>query len=260
MRIVSIDRRRVRQLLASPLVTVRTRFQVAAPRATEAAEWAGIRAVVFDRDGTLLRYDEEWLLATLQQAWPALTLTVLNGYWGRNAHLMPSTPEGEPEFWLKLWTLFVADHGGTAAHAEELARLACGYHGAFHAYTDTHNCLNWLRSREIRLSVLTNHPMVSVAATLRNANVDPEWFDALINAYPQSKPDPAAYQKALDALGLQPEECLLVDDEPANVQGALAVGMRAVLLDRADVHTGNDLPKIRRLDEIVTLLAQESSQ
>ncbi|MFI6094865.1 HAD family hydrolase [Lentzea sp. NPDC051213] len=219
-----------------------------------------IRAVVFDRDGTLLRYDEEWLLAQLQQAWPPLTLEVLNSHWGRHAHLMPATPEGEPEFWLTLWTLFVAAHGGTAADAEELARLAGGYHGAFHPYADTHDCLNWLRGRGIRLSVLTNHPMVSVAATLRNANVDPGWFDALINAYPRSKPDPAAYAKVLTALDLAPQECLLIDDEPANVRGALEVGMRAVLLDRDNRHADDHLPKIYRLDEIGSATTLELSQ
>ena len=42
-----------------------------------------------------------------------------------------------------------------------------------------------------------------------------------------AKPDPAAYLLALEALKVQPAACLFVDDLERNVQGALAVGMRA---------------------------------
>lgn len=40
-----------------------------------------------------------------------------------------------------------------------------------------------------------------------------------------SKPDFSAYQTVIDQLQLKPEECLFVDDSPANVEGAKKAGM-----------------------------------
>jgi epoxide hydrolase-like predicted phosphatase len=42
------------------------------------------------------------------------------------------------------------------------------------------------------------------------------------------KPAPAIYQIACDRLGVSPERAVLLDDTQANVDGALAVGMRAI--------------------------------
>ena len=47
------------------------------------------------------------------------------------------------------------------------------------------------------------------------------------------KPDPAIYQLALARFGLAADEAVFVDDVPANVAGAEAVGMHAVLFTDA---------------------------
>ena len=52
------------------------------------------------------------------------------------------------------------------------------------------------------------------------------------------KPDPAIYFLALHRFGLRPNEALFVDDREINVEGALAVGMRAHLFtDAEDLRT-----------------------
>ncbi|QAY77120.1 HAD family phosphatase [Sphingosinicella sp. BN140058] len=48
------------------------------------------------------------------------------------------------------------------------------------------------------------------------------------------KPDPAIYFLALDRFGLRPDQALFVDDRLINVDGAIAVGMRAHLFTSAD--------------------------
>jgi 2-haloacid dehalogenase len=48
------------------------------------------------------------------------------------------------------------------------------------------------------------------------------------------KPDPALYYRALDRFGLKPGEALFVDDREINVEGAIAVGMKAHLFTDAD--------------------------
>ena len=44
------------------------------------------------------------------------------------------------------------------------------------------------------------------------------------------KPDPQIYLQAIGRSGHKADECLFIDDSQANVDGALAVGMHAVLL------------------------------
>jgi putative hydrolase of the HAD superfamily len=43
------------------------------------------------------------------------------------------------------------------------------------------------------------------------------------------KPDPQAYQAMLDMLGLEPEECIFVDDKIENIHGAEELGMHVIL-------------------------------
>jgi len=42
-----------------------------------------------------------------------------------------------------------------------------------------------------------------------------------------AKPDPAIFALTCQRLGLEPGECLFVDDDPANVAGAVRAGLRA---------------------------------
>lgn len=44
-----------------------------------------------------------------------------------------------------------------------------------------------------------------------------------------AKPSPAAFRACAQRLGLEPQQCLFVDDLPANVRGAAAAGMTGVL-------------------------------
>lgn len=50
----------------------------------------------------------------------------------------------------------------------------------------------------------------------------------------QRKPDAAAFRHVLDAIGVPPRQVLLFDDLQANVDGALALGLQAVLVRGPD--------------------------
>jgi putative hydrolase of the HAD superfamily len=61
-------------------------------------------------------------------------------------------------------------------------------------------------------------------------------FDAVLGSADIGvcKPDPAAFAEAAERLGVPVERCLLVDDQPDNVEGARAAGMRAELFAGPD--------------------------
>jgi len=85
-----------------------------------------------------------------------------------------------------------------------------------------------LRSR-YRLGLLSNAPAASQRWLERLGLL--ELFDAVVisGLVGVMKPDARIYRLALQRLNLLPQEALFVDDDPANVEGALAVGMEAVL-------------------------------
>ncbi len=67
------------------------------------------------------------------------------------------------------------------------------------------------------------------------------------------KPHPAIFRVAAEVLGVSPERVLHVGDrQREDVEGALAVGMRAVLLDRSERASG---AHIRSLSDLLSLLA-----
>ena len=54
-----------------------------------------------------------------------------------------------------------------------------------------------------------------------------DFFDAVVdgNSISRSKPDPEVFLKAAEALGVEPVDCLVVEDAVAGVEAALAGGM-----------------------------------
>jgi HAD superfamily hydrolase (TIGR01509 family) len=116
----------------------------------------------------------------------------------------------------------------------DVAALAAWMRGQYRWIEGIPALLDDLRAAGHELHALTNYPpwtaLIDEALDL-SARVPwtfASWRTGL------RKPDPRAYTHAAQHLGRRPEECLLVDDRPANVEGALAVGMPALLFQGAD--------------------------
>jgi putative hydrolase of the HAD superfamily len=70
-----------------------------------------------------------------------------------------------------------------------------------------------------------------------------------------SKPDPAIFHRALDALGVPPEHAIHVGDTPAaDVAGAWAAGVTPVLVDPYDLHPTIECVHVASLDEVPALV------
>jgi putative hydrolase of the HAD superfamily len=85
----------------------------------------------------------------------------------------------------------------------------------------------------VRLAILSNELDLFYGADFRKNLPLLGLFGAIVDATHTGvlKPDPRAYEMALDALGLPAAACVFVDDQKRNVDGAAAVGLRAVHFD-----------------------------
>lgn len=212
-----------------------------------------IKAVIFDRDNTIVHFDQHALaelerrLATLA---PLLPRGAAAAFWASWPGPWPRTEQEEPHFWHMFWSALVERYRLPTSALEPLIALGGFYHTCFRAFPDTRACLARLRARGLRLAVLTNFQLPSVHLTLRHAGIDPAWFDLLCSSATLGveKPDPRAYLAVAEALGLPPGACAFIDDLPANVAGARAVGMHALLIDRHGSAEAGALRRIHSLD------------
>lgn len=95
------------------------------------------------------------------------------------------------------------------------------------------DCIAQAQQQGMRLSILSNELDLFYGADLRQKLDFIEQFELVVDAtYTEIlKPDPRAYQLIFDGLGLAPEQCLFIDDQQRNIDGAIAVGMQTQWFD-----------------------------
>ena len=94
-------------------------------------------------------------------------------------------------------------------------------------------CAEALR-RHYRIALLSNDVSEWSRYLRRFHKIEPLLTAAFISGdLGVRKPDPQIYRMVLEALGVQPWECVLIDDYPERVEAALYLGFSAILFDRA---------------------------
>lgn len=93
----------------------------------------------------------------------------------------------------------------------------------------------WLRRWKQRFSLgVLSDAMPSILVFLEQYGILDLFDAAVISTHVGAlKPNARMFSAILTALNAQPEECLFVDDRVCNVEGAAAVGMRAVQMARS---------------------------
>jgi epoxide hydrolase-like predicted phosphatase len=86
-----------------------------------------------------------------------------------------------------------------------------------------------LREREVLIGLLSNNTL-DLYDTIAAFELE-QLFDAVLISAGAGlmKPEPTAYEVILGQLGVAPHQAIFVDDFPANVEAARAVGMEALL-------------------------------
>ena len=90
----------------------------------------------------------------------------------------------------------------------------------------------WLQERGVKLAVATNSIRMTSQRMLESAGVWP-YLDVIVTNEDVShpKPHPEIYQVAADALGLDPIDCIAVEDNHFGVESARAAGCEVLVVD-----------------------------
>lgn len=99
-----------------------------------------------------------------------------------------------------------------------------------HQYT-----LSKLKEEGFHIAVCSNSVRNTIEIMMQKANLT-QYLDFFISNQDviHGKPNPEIYQKAIQRLGLQPEECLVVEDNENGIKAAIASGAHLFKVETVD--------------------------
>ena len=216
-----------------------------------------LRAVLFDVDFTLVRPGPELGPEGYARAGErhGLTLDPSKYETSRDAALVglkrhPQL-EHDDEIWFSFTERIVLGMGGVqpASHACAV-EITRGWerHDNFELYGDTIPALTELRRAGLKIGLVSNSAR-DIHEFARHHALD---VDAGISSFHhgRTKPHASIFRAVLDLLEVEPAEAAMVGDViEDDIEGALALGMRAILLDRAGSHPDFE-PRIEDLHSL----------
>jgi HAD superfamily hydrolase (TIGR01662 family) len=159
----------------------------------------------------------------------------------------------DEDIWIAFTERIVRGMGGDAAEARAVAvELTSRWqrHENFELYEDVLPVLDALRERGMKLGLISNSAR-DVAAFARHHALE---IDAGISSFHhgKAKPHESIFRAVLDLLDVEPDEAAMVGDAVEDdVEGARALGMRAVLVDRLGLNPNFE----PRIDDLYALPA-----
>jgi HAD superfamily hydrolase (TIGR01509 family) len=184
-----------------------------------------LRAVLFDMDGTLVETEQYWGEAMFELA---------ERLGGRMSESARAATVGSTM--RRSMTILHADLGLDRTEDELLAdarwvedRTAQLLGAGISWCPGARELLTAVRAAGLRTALVTTTPRRLadiVLATIRT-DLDGDPFDVTVcgDEVPALKPDPAPYRQAMAALGVQPADCVVVEDSESGVAAGLAAGV-----------------------------------
>lgn len=208
-----------------------------------------VRAVFFDRDETLCYRSQErdqeffdWVRSrSCYQDVPFVAAREKIGHEFFESYRTDLIVDVETEawFWVEYWRRSLELLGIDACFLEEALEKFVFFKFS-QLYPETETVLATLYDQGFLLGVISD-TFPSLSDSLSYLRLD-RFFHVIVDSTSVGamKPSSLIYHKALDELKVSAQESLFVDDTFENVEGARAVGMQALWLDR--LHFQHDLP------------------
>lgn len=229
-----------------------------------------ITTVLFDLDGTLLPMDQEVFvktylgyLARYLAPYGYDPKAVVDSIWAGTGAMVKNdgSATNEVVFWKKFCTIF----GEDARKDEPLfqhfyetrfpdVQPSCGFN------PKAAPAVAAIKARGLRVALATNpiFPAIATEQRIRWAGLKPEDFE-IYTTYENSrhsKPNLDYYQDVLNALGVKPEECLMVGNDAGEDMVAAKLGMKVFLLTDSLIDRGLDISIYPQgsFDELLTFI------
>lgn len=167
--------------------------------------------------------------------------------------------EHDIEVWIRFTEDIVAGMGGTgpavSAIAIEIVN-AWEHTTNFELYEDAPPVIRELRRHGLKIGLLSNTSRDRLPRLIDTFSLDVDaWLSS--GAHGKVKPSPSIFNAALELLGVEAREAVMVGDSPGDdIEGARAIGMRAFLVDREKRYAGrpDTLPDLYALPAALGLL------
>ena len=199
-----------------------------------------LKAVLFDVDFTLARpgpeLGPEGYLRVGQRHGVELDISKHNEARAAALEKLQKHPDfrHDEELWIQFTQRIVIGMGGDPASARQIAHeveRAWENSDNFDIYEDVEPVLDELRAHGLRIGLVSNGAR-DLREFVRHHGLDAD-VTVASRYHGKVKPDPTIFRKALDQLGVQAAQAAMVGDHlEDDIEGARALGMRAVLVDR----------------------------
>ena len=227
---------------------------------------SGLRAVLFDMDGTLVETEQYWGEAMFELA------AALGGRMSEEARARTIGASMRVSM-----SVLHADLGLTRSE-EELAtagrwvenRTAELMAGGISWRPGAADLLREVRASGVATALVTTTPrrLADIVLGVIRADLGGDPFDVTIcgDEVPARKPDPAPYRQAMQALAVDPGECVVIEDSQAGIASGLAAGCAVLGVPSVQVvdpapglvlRDGLDGIGVPELAEVLTLLDLE---
>ena len=203
-----------------------------------------LRAVLFDVDFTIAKPGPDLGPDGYQRLGSRFGLELDPQRYDEARRLAHATLEHHPEFDHdeEIWVLFteriIRGMGGDSDRAYECAlemTRAWEHSENFELFEDALPVLAELRAAGLRIGLVSNTGR-NLDRFVAHHGLD---VDVALSSrvHGKTKPSPSIFRAALERLGVEPRDAVMVGDSLADdVEGARAIGMRGILLDRDDLH------------------------
>jgi putative hydrolase of the HAD superfamily len=125
-------------------------------------------------------------------------------------------------------------------------------------FPDVRRVLEQLRASGVGMAVVSDN-WAGLEDTYRDLGIDHYFAGFVVSeVLGCSKPDPRMYAAGRELLGLDPDACLVVDDDPELVLGAIRLGYHGAALARDVGPAPASVPVITSLDEVPPIVTGTS--
>lgn len=225
------------------------------------------RAVFFDVDFTLIYPGPAFQASGYHEFCARFEIDVVpemfdRAVGGAATLLEPESGLYDPQLYIDYTRRIIEGMGGSGPQVEAAARAIYSEWAACHhflLYDDVPDVLRELHASGLKMGLITNSHRC-LASFQSHFDLDGLFSVALSSLeHGYMKPHPSIFQSALQAVGVEPHEAVMVGDSFSHdIQGARRLGMRGILVDRSPSTVPEhppDVPVIGSLRQLPALLS-----